>query len=156
MITPTQARVRARRLERRLSGTADWMAFIDGKNAALEASLHEVGHIVALRGSLRDALRMEPIADVNLFMKQNRLFGITRDENEISALAMTLLVAEKIAVPIDLDTVVSFAWNSGNVSYVQYREHLRMRVVTRMQSARCRHMASEVAGYLLAPVKVRR
>lgn len=146
---------RATYLERKLSGDVQ-PALVDGDDDELEASLHELGHILALRGSLHTALCGEQVTDVDILMKEMGVHGIARDENEVSAIAIELLASTMIGLPIDSAKVIDFAWGHGNVSYFVYRDVFEARVVRRMQNARCRKLATELAQHLAAPKTRRR
>lgn len=126
-------------------------AIAGGHAGKLEASLHEIGHVVTLRGSLRAALRA-PVPDVNSFMSDAGLYGVMRDENEVSTIAVELLAAELLGHPIDQLAVIRFAWENKNVRYFTDITRFHSRVLRRMRNHRCIRLAREVVSYLARPV----
>jgi len=111
----------------------------------LEASLHEIGHVVTMRGSLRRALKMGPVDVVELVTP---LRGIVRDENEISTIAVELLTVEGLGFFIEPMDVVEFACRHSNIVYSgdEYMAHAK--VIRRMKNPRCQKLARELVSYL--------
>lgn len=145
---------RALRLEERLCDPGDLAAVaLSGKTAQLEASLHEIGHIVALRGSLLNALHSVPVCHINRLMTDMGMHGIVRDENEVSAIAVELLTAEMLGHPINAHEVTWFAWTNNNVRHFSDIALFEARVARRMKNPRCRNLAAEVAHYLSRSIR---
>lgn len=152
-----QVSARATELEKRLVDADELAAeAIDGDLAELESALHEIAHVVTLRGSLRRALRTAPILDVDAHMRKLGLYGIMRDENEVSTIAVELLTADLLGHPIDRREVVRFAWINKNVVYFDRLWRFDESVVRRMQNPRCRELARELARYLSVPLRTRK
>lgn len=146
---------RAARLDL-LVGSAEFTApAIDGPLGPLEAHLHEIGHVVTLRGSLRCALRC-PIRDVDGFMRRARLRGVIRDENEVSTIAVELLAAEMLGHPIDRLAVIRFAWKNRNVRHFANVARFHSRVLRRVKNTRCIELAREIARCLAKPIYKRK
>lgn len=148
------ATARAVQLDHSVGSDEPTAPAIDGDASVLEAALHEIGHVVTLRGSLRRALR-QPIDDVDCFMANAGLYGVMRDENEVSTIAVELLAAGMLGHSINRADVVQFAWKNKNVRYFADITRFDSRVLRRMRNPRCIRLAREIARHLTKPLTQR-
>lgn len=143
---------RVMKLEERVTDNQDELAgnAIDGVGrdlSSLEASLHEICHVVTLRGSLPRALR-KPIESIDSFVDGRKIYGVARDSNEVSTIAVGHLVAELLGHPTPLDRVIDYAKENGNVRHFRDREAFAESVARRLRNPRCIALAKQIANYL--------
>lgn len=145
---------RVERLEEELSGGMAGPALDRGNKqlAALEASLHEIGHVVCLHGSLAQALRERQMISVDAYMETRGLRGVMRDEYEVSTIAVEILASRLLGYPINTSDVVAYAWEQKNVRYIQSKARFLRKVERRMFNPRCQRLAQELATHLRTKV----